>query len=151
MDNHFLQLNRKQQSEALIHAERTLGISANVIEKDIWVCWLLENLFKLPDKMAFKGGTSLSKAYGLIQRFSEDVDITIDYRNFHNEIDFTNTSKSQLKKISQQLKMNLKSHVSKHTLPHLRKCVNDNFQANNHTFDLSDDCEKLKFYYIKRS
>jgi hypothetical protein len=55
------------------------GVSAAIIEKDFWVCWTLKRLFTLPNPPAgliFKGGTSLSKAYGAIERFSEDVDLS---------------------------------------------------------------------------
>src|SRR5205823_9226493 len=58
---------------------RQRGLTAEIIEKDFWVCWTLKRLFTLPDPPAgliFKGGTSLSKAYGAIERFSEDVDIS---------------------------------------------------------------------------
>ena len=51
-----------------------------IIEKDFWVCWTLRRLIMCPDlagHMTFKGGTSLSKAYGIIERFSEDIDLTI--------------------------------------------------------------------------
>jgi hypothetical protein len=51
-----------------------------VIEKDFWVCWTLRRLGAAPDlrgHITIKGGTSLSKAYGVIQRFSEDIDLTI--------------------------------------------------------------------------
>lgn len=51
-----------------------------IIEKDFWVCWTLRRLVRHPDlagHLTFKGGTSLSKAYGIIQRFSEDIDLTI--------------------------------------------------------------------------
>ena len=65
------------------------GRSAVILEKDIWVCWVLQALFSMPDPhpMAFKGGTSLSKVYGIIERFSEDVDITLDYRAFNDGFD----------------------------------------------------------------
>lgn len=51
-----------------------------IVEKDYWVVWLLDLLFSGPyaDQLTFKGGTSLSKAYKVIDRFSEDVDLTID-------------------------------------------------------------------------
>jgi predicted nucleotidyltransferase component of viral defense system len=55
--------------------------SAHIIEKDYWVCWLLEKLFsikKVNEHLTFKGGTSLSKVYGVIERFSEDIDISIE-------------------------------------------------------------------------
>lgn len=58
-----------------------LGTAVQHIEKDFWVCWTLDALFNsLPKgnpRLLFKGGTSLSKAFGLIARFSEDIDITV--------------------------------------------------------------------------
>lgn len=55
-------------------------LTSIVIEKDFWVCWTLRRLVRSADlagHVTFKGGTSLSKAYGIIQRFSEDIDLTI--------------------------------------------------------------------------
>jgi hypothetical protein len=57
-----------------------LGTTAQNVEKDFWVCWTLDALFNgLQDRprLLFKGGTSLSKGYGLIKRFSEDIDVTV--------------------------------------------------------------------------
>lgn len=58
-----------------------MGTTAQNVEKDFWVCWTLDVLFNgLPadaPRLLFKGGTSLSKAFGLIHRFSEDIDITV--------------------------------------------------------------------------
>ena len=59
------------------------GLPEAIIEKDFWVCFVLEYLFhrsKWNKQLAFKGGTSLSKAYDLIQRFSEDIDLILDWR-----------------------------------------------------------------------
>jgi predicted nucleotidyltransferase component of viral defense system len=69
--------------------EQTLQRPALILEKDIWVCWALRTLFRLPDapRMAFKGGTSLSKVYRAIDRFSEDIDVTIDYRSILPDFD----------------------------------------------------------------
>lgn len=64
-------------------ASAKIGRSPVVIEKDFWVCWTLREIFSLPEfgkRMTFKGGTSLSKVYGLIDRFSEDIDLS-----FHRE------------------------------------------------------------------
>lgn len=55
-------------------------LSPAIIEKDFWVCWVLRRIFSFPalgSHLIFKGGTSLSKAYNAIQRFSEDVDLSI--------------------------------------------------------------------------
>lgn len=56
------------------------GLPVTIIEKDFWVCWMLERLWASPfaPGLIFKGGTSLSKCFGLIQRFSEDIDIGLD-------------------------------------------------------------------------
>lgn len=59
------------------------GVNTAIIEKDFWVCWVLKQLFTdnaLQNKMVFKGGTSLSKVFGLIDRFSEDIDLVLDWR-----------------------------------------------------------------------
>ena len=58
-------------------------LSPGIVEKDFWVVWTLDYLFaRSPWKtqLAFKGGTSLSKAFGLIKRFSEDIDLILDWR-----------------------------------------------------------------------
>ena len=71
----------EQREEAFQEAAAQLGMSKAIIEKDFWVCWSLKQLFALPsfgDHMIFKGGTSLSKAYDVIHRFSEDVDLSLD-------------------------------------------------------------------------
>ena len=64
----------------LSQAGDKIGLSAKSIEKDLWVTQVLHALFSLDmsDKLIFKGGTSLSKAWGLIDRFSEDIDLAID-------------------------------------------------------------------------
>ena len=60
-----------------------MSMPPGIVEKDFWVVWTLDYLFaRSPWKkqLAFKGGTSLSKAYGLIRRFSEDIDLILDWR-----------------------------------------------------------------------
>jgi len=60
-----------------------LGMNPAIVEKDFWVCWILKLLFAEPalkNQMVFKGGTSLSKVFGLIDRFSEDIDLVLDWR-----------------------------------------------------------------------
>ncbi len=98
MINEFLNLPKESQAALIKSAENSLGLVDMVIEKDIWVCKLLEIIFSMPYNFVFRGGTSLSKAYGLIQRFSEDVDITIDYRHFIEPVDLESASRSGLKK-----------------------------------------------------
>lgn len=78
------------------------GLSKQIVEKDLWVSTLLEVVFTLPfaDKLVFKGGTSLSKVWGLIERFSEDIDLAVDRSLFGYEGDLTTKQIKKLRKAS---------------------------------------------------
>jgi Nucleotidyl transferase AbiEii toxin, Type IV TA system len=78
----FMQLSAKDRRDALEVAAGASGRPVHLLEKDIWVVWALEILFASAHAphLVFKGGTSLSKAYGAIRRFSEDIDLTYDIR-----------------------------------------------------------------------
>jgi len=74
----------KDRMDLFRETARTMGVHAAIVEKDFWVCWMLDYLFHLSpfaELLVFKGGTSLSKAYGAISRFSEDVDLILDWRS----------------------------------------------------------------------
>jgi hypothetical protein len=76
----FLQLSAEERREACRIAEERISLRAASIEKDFWICWTLRELFALPGiggHLTFKGGTSLSKGWKLIERFSEDLDVTV--------------------------------------------------------------------------
>lgn len=78
--NEFLQMAGQERALFCEQAEARTGLSRQSIEKDFWVCWTLDRLFCMAQwgpEFTFKGGTSLSKAWGLIRRFSEDIDIVI--------------------------------------------------------------------------
>jgi hypothetical protein len=70
-----------ERRDLFLGTSARLGTAVQNIEKDFWVCWTLDVLFNGlaagGPRLLFKGGTSLSKAFGLIARFSEDVDITV--------------------------------------------------------------------------
>jgi hypothetical protein len=77
----FLELPDERRRALCEEAHVRLSLAPVSIEKDFWVCWTLRELFGLPGwgpHLTFKGGTSLSKAWDLIARFSEDIDIVID-------------------------------------------------------------------------
>jgi predicted nucleotidyltransferase component of viral defense system len=76
-----------------------------VAEKDFWVTWVLERLFDNTDLarlLMFKGGTSLSKVYRLIERFSEDIDLILDWRVLSDEEPRAERSKVKQEKFTQQ-------------------------------------------------
>lgn len=75
----LLGMDHERRRQVFVQTAAKMNLAAVSVEKDFWVCWTLEKLFKLTcgKHLTFKGGTSLSKAWGLIERFSEDIDITI--------------------------------------------------------------------------
>jgi len=75
--------SEKDRAELFRATAQTMRVHEAIVEKDFWVCWILDYLFAdspWKNKMAFKGGTSLSKAYGAIERFSEDIDLILDWQ-----------------------------------------------------------------------
>ena len=76
-------LNEKDRKALFHNTAAKMGMTDAIIEKDFWVCYMLDYLFHRcawKEHIAFKGGTSLSKSYGLIERFSEDIDLILDWR-----------------------------------------------------------------------
>ncbi len=76
-------LTNEDRSELFRNTANRLGLHDAIVEKDFWVCYTLDHLFHRSawkNAITFKGGTSLSKAYGLISRFSEDIDLILDWR-----------------------------------------------------------------------
>ena len=76
----IMKLGADERAGLVAAAARNLELSEAIVEKDLWVTYFLDYLFSrciYKDEFEFKGGTSLSKCYGLIDRFSEDLDIVI--------------------------------------------------------------------------
>jgi hypothetical protein len=76
----FLEMEGERRRLLCEEASSRMGIIPPSIEKDFWACWVLRELFALPSSggaLTFKGGTSLSKGWKLIQRFSEDLDVGV--------------------------------------------------------------------------
>lgn len=77
----FIGMSEKRRRLVCTETGAQLNLFEIAVEKDFWVCWTLGKLFDLPEwgqHLTFKGGTSLSKCWNLIERFSEDIDIVID-------------------------------------------------------------------------
>ena len=88
MAENYLTLSREDRLEALGVAATESGRPVHLLEKDIWVVWAIDGLFSsdFGKHLVFKGGTSLSKAYDVIRRFSEDIDVTYDVRELIPEL-----------------------------------------------------------------
>jgi hypothetical protein len=99
--NKSILLSDEARKVAINNVFLQTGIFPQIIEKDLWVTTVLQLIFSLPfaDKLVFKGGTSLSKVWNVIQRFSEDIDMAVDRKLFDLEGDLT---VKQLKKLRKQ-------------------------------------------------
>ena len=77
----FVRMSVRDRRLACLKVTEQKRLQPASVDKDFWVCWTLREMFSLPDigsSITFKGGTSLSKAWGLIERFSEDIDLVVD-------------------------------------------------------------------------
>ena len=91
-------LDQQQRKDLFSETATQRGMTPAIVEKDFWVTWVLECLFlndELSRLLMFKGGTSLSKAYQLIERFSEDVDLVLDWNVLSGEDPMAARSKTQ--------------------------------------------------------
>ncbi|AUB83136.1 nucleotidyl transferase AbiEii/AbiGii toxin family protein [Candidatus Thiodictyon syntrophicum] len=92
-----------QRRDLFSETAAKMGMTPAVAEKDFWVTWILDRLFrepKLARLLMFKGGTSLSKVYRLIERFSEDIDLILDWRVLNGEDPLAVRSKSKQAKLN---------------------------------------------------
>jgi hypothetical protein len=104
----------------------------HLLDKDVWLVWALDVLFRAPfaDHLVFKGGSSLSKAYGIIKRFSEDVDLTYDIRALAPDLVGSSVeplppNRSQEKRWTKELRTRLPLWISDHVVPALRNALAD--------------------------
>jgi len=99
--NNYFNLSEEQKRMVISQTANKIGLPVQAVEKDLWVTIILQIVFTLPfaDKLVFKGGSSLSKVWNLIQRFSEDIDLALDRSVFGYEGDLT---KNQLKKLRKE-------------------------------------------------
>lgn len=128
MTENYLVLSREDRLEALGVAATASGRPVHLLEKDIWVVWAIDGLFsaEFGKHLVFKGGTSLSKAYDVIRRFSEDVDVTYDVRALIPEVAGDGTlpkTNSQVKKWRDAIDRKLLAWVRDIALPAVEKHV----------------------------
>lgn len=114
-------LSNAERRELFRETANRRGLNIQIIEKDFWVCWTLKQLFELNEinkHLIFKGGTSLSKIYNIIERFSEDIDVAIDkhYLGFGDEYDLRNLSVKERDKIVNDLDNSCKEIVQNSVL-----------------------------------
>ncbi|MDE2759734.1 MAG: nucleotidyl transferase AbiEii/AbiGii toxin family protein [Paracoccaceae bacterium] len=150
MNVHYFSLNLNQKREILNTYSANMGKQPDILEKDIWICWVLQILFSNPKlhSMVFKGGTSLSKCYGIINRFSEDVDITLDYKGFQKDFNPFNETKTQINKKSNAIKAQVEEYIENTIRPFLENEVKKlNISNQEGCFSTKREKDKLYFHY----
>ena len=147
----FLSLDARERADILRTAAARHRRSPVILEKDIWVCWVLDALFSMPapHPMAFKGGTSLSKVYGVIDRFSEDVDVTLDYRAFGDGFDpfAEDASRTRIRQLGERLKARVAGHVRDAVAPALDAAARRLGADGGYDIHIGDDGETVRFAY----
>ncbi|MQP68532.1 nucleotidyl transferase AbiEii/AbiGii toxin family protein [Niveispirillum sp. SYP-B3756] len=135
------------------------GVADTIIEKDFWVCWSLRRLFGLPKgataSLVFKGGTSLSKAFDAIRRFSEDIDLSFD----RAELGYTGDrdpekdgiSRKQAARLIEDLVGDVERHIAEKLLPALRAAIVEQLgEPTNGEWTLeidAGDAQTVNFHY----
>ena len=119
--NKIANLPKKQRSELFSETATLMNTTNSIVEKDFWVVWTLDKIFsddRLNKILMFKGGTSLSKVFNLIGRFSEDIDLILDWRLVSNENPLNDQeSRNKQVKFNEQINENAKEYIQNELLP----------------------------------
>jgi len=123
-----------------------------IIEKDFWVVALLDYLFHIcpwQHAFTFKGGTSLSKGYQLINRFSEDIDLILDWRvlGYGKNEPWEERSKSKQEQFNKEANQKAEIFLREQLLPVLQKELSEYFSIEANVYIDEDDAQTINFQY----
>ncbi|ABA87542.1 protein of unknown function DUF1814 [Syntrophotalea carbinolica DSM 2380] len=119
-------ISAAERSELFSETAISRGMTAAIVEKDFWVTWTLDKLFAHPPLahvLMFKGGTSLSKVFGLIERFSEDIDLILDWTILTGENPEAARSKSKQEKLNRAINEQAQAFIAGELLPMVTECI----------------------------
>ena len=119
--NKIANLDEQQRKELFTETAAEMATTTAIVEKDFWVVWTLDKLFedkRLNKMLMFKGGTSLSKVFDLIGRFSEDIDLILDWRLISEDDPLKeHSSKNKQVKFNEEINENAKNYIEDKILP----------------------------------
>ena len=145
-------LSNSERRELFQTTAIRMGIRPEVVEKDFWVCFMLDYLFhecKYHKAFVFKGGTSLSKSYHVIKRFSEDIDLILDWREIikdaSNPWDMRTKTKQNL--YNKQINHIAAVFYKEQLVPELNKGLKGILGESNWSAVDKDDSMVINFYY----
>ena len=120
------QLSDIERKEVFSETANIKSISPAIIEKDFWVCWTLKRVFEHPTLsklLMFKGGTSLSKVFHLIERFSEDIDMILDWRLVSSQDPLEHLSKTKQDKLNKEINKHAIEYIADELLPLIQETI----------------------------
>lgn len=124
MDN-IVNLTQQERNELFSETAYLMNTTNAIVEKDFWVVWVLSKIFahdRLKKILKFKGGTSLSKVYNLIGRFSEDIDLILDWREVIKETPYKETKNKQ-DRFNKATNESSKEYIQNELLPLVKKIL----------------------------
>lgn len=153
----FAQSSVEDRRAGFVQTGEARKLSPIILEKDFWVCWTLKQMFGLPtigEHLIFKGGTSLSKVFKLIERFSEDIDVSIDraFLGFGgaNEPEAGGSNKEKQRRVD-ALKVTCQQKIAGELLPALQAAIEPKVRTGDKWSLFSDegdpDKQTLMFEY----
>ncbi len=152
----FTKLTRQERKEIIRETANSMDLSPTIIEKDFWVCWTLgkiADMSQIEEHITFKGGTSLSKVFHLIDRFSEDIDLSFgrSYLGFGGEKDpEQGITKKQIEKRIEELKQACVEEINHRFMPTLSESIANEINKSTDSWSLEiddNDPQTILFYY----
>lgn len=151
----LLELSSEELDLVIQNTADKLSMSKAIVEKDLWVCMILKYLFKdfkYKDAIVFKGGTSLSKVYKLIERFSEDIDLALDWKvlGYGSEEPYEERSNTKQLKFNDRLNDDTKVFLSDKIVPLLEEDFKEILRGKKYKFYIDEfDGQTICFDYPK--
>lgn len=147
-------LSDEERQTLFRNTSQKIGIHEAIVEKDFWVCLTLDYLFnkcKWKATFTFKGGTSLSKCYSLIRRFSEDIDLILDWRVLKYGLNEPWELRSNTKQDKFNKEANEKAEIflANELLPELVKDLSELIGKNAYLYIDENDKQTICFAYPK--
>lgn len=144
--------SNEEREVLFMNTAAKMGMNAAIIEKDFWVCLTLDYLFhscKWKDAFAFKGGTSLSKVYNLIERFSEDIDLILDWRvlGYKENEPWEERSNTKQQKFIDESRTRLFSFLANEFLPVVKKDMESILKHEVNIYISEEDAGTVNFEY----
>ena len=148
----LINLSKDELNTIITNTAARKGMNAAIVEKDLWVCITLDYLFhhsKWKDQLAFKGGTCLSKVYHLIERFSEDIDLILDWRvlGYSSREPWESRSNTKQLKFNEESRDRLFAFLKEEFLPEFKNGLSQMLGINCNVYIESSDLGTVVFAY----